>query len=357
MVAALSRAESDGPELAPLKAAARRVAPGSPLAPTLRWHLLRLELGGLDRQAQARRLEQALREDLPPWAVNQLRQSRQALARDLSGWFAFAPRKITATRLGDFDPGIRPPDAGTPQEVLDPATARALSDQLPLASALALLREGRSSPRARAELAKAAWTKAVLLESWAQARALTPFLPQALRPAAAKALAGTGPRLRFQAALCLLDWPGLRPALEAGFGRQLVWNAEKTGSDPLAQSDALRDNWWCGGKATAALSQGVPPALTVPGLGETERRAAREEKARLDRVPTAQVWFGQSILPFARAHPRDDRVPYALHRFIRTTRIPQCPAPVMTGLGREAFNLLHRRYPQSPWTRKTPFYF
>lgn len=352
MVAALSRAERDGPVLETLKAAARAVPPGSPLAPTLRWHLLRLELGRLQGAALAGRLEQALRDEaLPPWAANALRQRIQALARDLSGWFAGAPRMITATRLLDSGQGFQA-QAGSAFETFDPETARALGEQLPLARVLPLLQEGLTAQRPAQELAKAAWTRAVLLEAWDPARSLVPFLPASLRPGAGRALEGTDPpRLRFQAALCFLDWPGLRPAVEAGLGRQLVWNPD-AGGDPLGRFDALRDNWWCAGPVQAG-----PPTLVVPGLDEGERQTAREERDRIGRIPAAQIWFGRAILAYARAHPLDERVPEALHRFVRSTRSPLCPKPAMTALGRDAFRLLHRRYPGSPWTRRTPWYF
>lgn len=356
LLAALARAETDGPELEALKTAAGAVPPGSALAPTLRWHLLRLALAGLQGPALATALEAGLqRPDLPPWAVNVLRQKRQALALTPAEWFTYAARKLSATRDDDFGAGIQLPVSATPRECFEPATAQALGAQLPLAQVPALLGARLGSPQAARELAVAAWTKAVVLEAWDLARALTPHLPEPLAAAATQALSGTDPvALRFQVALLLLDWPGLRPAVAAGLGRQHAWSGLKPGQDSLSSFDILRDNWWCG---QAAEPRPAAATRAIPGLTAAELQAARAEQAQLDRLPAAQVGFGRCILAFAKAHPEDPRVPMALHRFVAGTRSPRCPSAEMTTLGRAAHGLLHRHYARSPWTRKTPYYY
>jgi hypothetical protein len=66
LVAALSLARQQGPELNLLVEAAKKISPPSPLSPTIKWHLLRLELAGLKGDALAQRLDSALhRGDCP----------------------------------------------------------------------------------------------------------------------------------------------------------------------------------------------------------------------------------------------------------------------------------------------------
>jgi len=356
LVAALSLARQQGPELNLLVEAAKKIPPQSPLSPTIKWHLLRLELAGLKGDALAQRLDSALHGgDLSPWIVNRLRTARQALAQDPVTWLTYASRRPTAT----VDDGLQLPDMQSPTETFDEETAQALGDQLPLERVGALLKESRLPSVPAQEFAKAAWTKAVLLEAWDHARVLGELLPPTLRPVAAKALAPTEPTtLRFQAALVIMEWPGLRPSVESGLGRQFLGpGSEKA---PLAAFDMLRDNWWCGSDNDQPIRPRKKPGVSeiqVPGLSDQEHAAARKEKALLEQVPSAQVWFGRAVLAFAKSNPGDERVPYALHRFVWTTRSPQCMSDEAKAIGKEAFQKLHKAYPKSPWTNKTPYYF
>ena len=364
LVAALSLAQQAGPELQPLLKAAKQIPHGSALAPTIRWHLLRLELQGLAGGAQALRLEQALQgKDLPPWASNLLRAKRQALATDPVTWLSFSSRKPAATMNGhrdgdeDADRDLELPDAGTPPEAFEEATARAMTEQLPLHRLPDLLKEVRLPLSSVQALALSAWTKAVLLEDWKTARDLSPFLPIGFRKEADLAMAATQAQdLRFQAALCLLAWPGLRPRVDAGLGRQYL--DPKAGESPWSVTDLYRDNWWCGPDSAATERRpGTEGPVTVPGLPEADRHQAKHEKERLAKVASAQAWFGQAVLDFATAHPEDERVPQALHRVVLSNRSPKCPDDRARDLGRKAFQKLHQRYPASPWSKKTPHYF
>jgi hypothetical protein len=249
------------------------------------------------------------------------------------------------------------PDNETPSETFDEATALALGEQVPLQRLVPLLKEARLPSISVEELAKTGWTKAVLLDDWDHARALVGFLSNDLRSGAAKALDGTQTEeLRFQTALFIMAWPGLRPSVESGLGRQYIF--PKDGLSPISVFDSLRDNWWCGmdpdQQSRHSGRKMEPIQVTVPGLSDSDQAAARREKALLDKVPTAQAWFGHAILTFAKSHPEDERISYALHRVVWTNRSPKCPEVEARALGKEAFQKLHKRYPSSPWAKKTP---
>jgi hypothetical protein len=94
-------------------------------------------------------------------------------------------------------------------------------------------------------------------------------------------------------------------------------------------------------------------AAVLPGAYPTpaDTAAAGAETAVLARVPGAPDWFAPVILAWAKAHPDDPRVPEALHRVVRSVRLGCTGGRV--SYGRDAFRILHARYPGTVWTKKT----
>ena len=68
------------------------------------------------------------------------------------------------------------------------------------------------------------------------------------------------------------------------------------------------------------------------------------------------MYFAPAVLDWAKAHPNDPRLPEALHYFVRATRYG-CVDKSIGPYSRKAFDLLHRKYPNSEWTKKTPYWF
>ena len=362
LVAALASASQDSPALAPLKAAAKKIPSTSPLAPTLRWHLLRLELGTMKGAALTGRLEQALTQmALPAWAINYLRGQRQAHAMDLSTWCAYSSRQVTATEDDYYGSGKQLSWEKIPSERFESATAGTLSAGIPLDRMVSILKDPRLPSSAAWKIAQAAWIRAVLLEHWRQARLLSPFLYVDMRKQAEAALQGTDPvTLRFQTTLFIMKWPGLRPTIDPDLGRQFAdAGPDKEGGLPEV-FDVLRDNWWLQGGGSlrhTAANGSMPSPEPAPHLSEQERDLARSELVDLQRVPPAQVWFSTAVIAFAKAHPEDGRIPEALHDVVGTTRSPMCPSDEVTQASKRTFQLLHKRYAKDPWAKKTPYYF
>jgi hypothetical protein len=77
---------------------------------------------------------------------------------------------------------------------------------------------------------------------------------------------------------------------------------------------------------------------------------------QLSQVPTAPNYLTGVVLEWAKSHPKDPRVPEALHLAVRASRYGQNDGE--TGhLSMLAFQLLHERYPANDWTKKTPYWF
>jgi hypothetical protein len=159
----------------------------------------------------------------------------------------------------------------------------------------------------QAGIAQAAWTRAVVLDRIPQAQALAPRLAE-LRPELRIPLQSwqneQDPKAaKFQAILLMLRTPGLQPVIRDRFGRET----------PNTNIDNFRDNWW---------------DLSEPGS------------------------LQKSTPQF---HPDDPRVPEALHLAVRTTRYTN--GAHTTNFPKQAFQLLHSRYPKSEWTALTPYWY
>ena len=61
-------------------------------------------------------------------------------------------------------------------------------------------------------------------------------------------------------------------------------------------------------------------------------------------------------MDWAAAHPGDQRLAEALHRVVRATRLG-CTTDASGNVSRDAFTLLHKRFPKSEWAKKTPYWF
>jgi len=147
-----------------------------------------------------------------------------------------------------------------------------------------------------------------------------------------------GKERRFAFALTALRFPGARPAPGGAFPR----------TAGLRERDWLRDNWWCRLDA---------PQVTAPRFIDPATRArAAAMRARLAEVEPVTESLSPIVFSWATSHPRDPRVPEALHRLVTATRYSACAVEV--GLvSKRAFRWLHRRYPESPWTARTPYWF
>lgn len=74
-----------------------------------------------------------------------------------------------------------------------------------------------------------------------------------------------------------------------------------------------------------------------------------------------------ALLDYVRAHPEDPLAPEALALTVRATHLGASDwndatsakeeAAASTALSKAAFELLHSRYPQTEWAKKTKYYY
>src|SRR5207302_11210991 len=95
----------------------------------------------------------------------------------------------------------------------------------------------------------------------------------------------------------------------------------------------------------------------VPAFLRTKERAtAANEVSTLNALGVAPNYLSRAVIEWANKNPADPRVPEALHLAVTSTR-RGCTDKETGRWSKAAFDLLHRRYPNSPWARKTKYWF
>jgi tetratricopeptide (TPR) repeat protein len=360
LIAALSVVPIEDPRLDELLAAARAVAHDSPGYLTVAYHRFRLLAAAGRREEARQRLDSLLATGgttAPPSSRNLLLWLRASMARDLDDFLDYAPqtpvgiidgegeeRMVPKQRVGWDEAGYARFDVTSDLDNdLPPDFDDSTKAALELLPVRALKRAGQHrglAPNLRGRILPIAWTRAVLVDDDANARALYPLLLESnpeLKPALdAYGRARSREERHFTAVLALLRAPGLSPVFNDRQGL------------PLTEIDNYRRNWWCGMGV-------VTPDDTAPlFLGDRDLKAARLESAKL--ATFAPNFLAGEVLAWGRAHRDDPLVPEALHQAVRSTRYGCIDAS--TGkLSQAAFRLLHRRYPKSEWTARTPYWF
>jgi hypothetical protein len=136
------------------------------------------------------------------------------------------------------------------------------------------------------------------------------------------------------------------------------WGLGRFTAEP-EKIDPFRDNWWCSAGATNIPYTAVvrePTNPNTPFLSPADRDQAAAEWEKLQAVATGPNWLAAQTLAFAKSHPQDPRVPEALYLSVRATRYG-CSDKETGDFSHGAFDLLHRRYPNNEWAKKTPYWF
>jgi len=355
LIAALRQSDA-----ADLIAAARAVKPDSPAWDSATYYgiLAQIRSGNLD--AARTWADEAIAAKPETATLNLLRSERVKLSRDWAEFLRFAPRRpVTAmTDDDDLDEPIDPDSLKRKPVALDEDSVGALNHVVPLSLLIDAAKNSLLTANLQADIAQAAWVRAVVLGDGPSARALAQRLAK-LKPELAgdmaKYLADQDPAAsRFTATFLMLRAPGMEPLVRAGFGRET----------PVMKSDIMRDNWWLlkppdreDGKHQALLDL-YPDGHFGPVdfLPPAQRAQGEKEWQDLNRLAANSVnYLCANTIDWARAHPQDARVPQALHLAVEATHYG--PSEKSSPYSRQAFDLLHRVYPNSDWTKRTKYWY
>ncbi|WLI89350.1 hypothetical protein Q4S45_22090 [Massilia sp. R2A-15] len=335
---------------APLELAALRVAPDAPEYPTVRYHLARsYRLSG--QAAKARAIDDAMLAASieSPSMRNLFLQERFALATSNAEAAQYLLRNVVRDQDGDTGETGKAPAMRTPasdgRNWIN--SALAVSDLLELAQDRTLGQPLRNA------VAAMAWLRADLLgQHDAALRAAALLEPVAEFADAARSYrsAATPEARRHVVVLAALRL-GITSALE-DYEQHLTRPFK-----PLAASDTVASNW-CSVRAVERAGGYAADPERPPAPPETATDPAQRarEFAILDALPTSTGFIGKHVMQRALAHPDDPDLPWLLYVVVQSTK-GGCLDADSHALSKQAFTLLHKRFPDNEWTGKTPYFY
>jgi hypothetical protein len=368
LVAAMTKATGQQPGLEALLDASDRLDHRSPAFASLEFHRVRLLTEG-KRIAEARstldRIISNDRSKLPASAMNRFLGLRMTLAQNLDEFLQSAQRAPSGFS-DDSDGREIPEDEKELESVtkgsklfFDLDAANIFNRAMPVV----IMKDAARSPilaeNLRRDVAQAAFSRAALLDdhetALAAAKLLAKVYPETTSFLTAYQTATTPEARRFAAAYLSLKFPGLRPYVIAGVGRTTA----------LREIDSYRDNYWCAEPPTSMSGtawQGededkskVTP-IVPPEFLKASRALAAKEVAALQALGTAPNYFCRIAIEWTEQNPADARSPEALHLAVRSTRYG-CTDKETGRWSKAAFDLLHRRYPNTTWANNTKYLF
>jgi tetratricopeptide (TPR) repeat protein len=371
-IASLAKIDGRHPKAAELIEQAIHVAPTSAAFASASFHAVRLLMESGKIVEARSQIDQLLKNDRARFdlsTLNLLTAERMMLAGNLAEFLSYAPR--VPAGLGWDDDGREVPAESSEvsdemknllgKPLFDQDAANVLNRQLPLD----LLKEAATSEvlptRLRRDVAQATWIRAVILDDAGTADDLVPAL-KTLVPELSDSLddflSTSQPEAKkFTGLYTWLKFPGLEPIVDAGIGRET----------PLNKQDTYRDNWWCAASVSNSPADRQPdmsePSSFTAGairfplfLTEAQRARANKESATLGAFGATPNYLCRQVIQWATKNPSDPRVPEALHLAVSATRYG-CTDQGTGRWSKAAFDLLHRKYGNTTWARKTPYWF
>ena len=361
LVSALMSAKSKDADIAALMSAAAKIPTSSPAYVTASYQRARLMVEAGDR-ASARKLTTSVLAVLPAEGTDATRNALLGLriqtANNYEEFLADAPRTTLPngfTSEAAYAARSDDPDAKRelPPAQFDWDAAGAFNRQLPLARWVEAAKAKELPEHLREAVAMAAWLRAEGLRDEATVKAASAVLPQPMRAVA-------GDSTGFPATLALLRNPGVRPYIEQGVQRSASYRT----------LESFRDNWWCAkwgdgpNHPDPETGKTIETKLAMSFLSNADKAAAASEAQRLNELPYGVVWVGRRAIDYVKQHPEDKDAAESLALTVRATRYgcyaggdTDKTAVEQKAVSKEAFAMLHKQYPKSPWTAKTPYYY
>jgi len=351
-VAAISKVGSSAPAAAELLAEADKIAAGSPAYHTVRYHQIRLLIeSGKIGPAKTKFDELGEIAKMPLSSQNSFLAQRAVFSSDLDEYLLYAQRKPAMFTWDSYDSE----EPAEPEGGLAPWKSRVmfdadgvlfLNEKVPLSVMKQASGSSSLPDHLKRMVAIASWTRAFVLKNTAVEREMAPVVRNLVKqdmPEFSRYFAAAGAANREAAALiAILRNPVVQPYVESGYGRE--------DSEPKV-IDSIRGNWWCVEDHAAKSGIKFPSFLTAE-----QNAAAEREKAQLKSLGESATMLARRALEFAAANPRHRQTPEILHLAVRSTRYG-CTDDDTGTYSKRAFDLLHRRYANSAWTRRTPYWF
>lgn len=352
LVAAIDKVEANNPRAKELIKAAAKLKTDSPAYHHANYHLLRLMIDRGQRNTARKKLDAILSSKIfiPISSRNQFLYLRSKLARNLHEFFKYSQRKIIAVRY--FDDDAIKGKAG-----FDTDSIETINESLPLQLLVNAVSNKRIQKNLRRQIAIAAFTRSTLLGKNQTTKSLAPKLislvPEMKKQLQAVRSAPNPSKLKQAALFAILKYPGMRPHVDIGWERP----------EPHKKINDYRNNWWCDFEEFVAFSDDrvyPPEKKTVVDiaawLSKNQRRILAHEK----RILKSQLYGPNELckrtIKWAKQNPKDPRIPEALHLAVKSVRFG-CRDQYSRQYSKEAFQILHKRFPNSEWAKMTKYYY
>jgi hypothetical protein len=350
LLAALSRAQPGDTRVEALLEAADAVASDNAAFAAAQFSRAKL-------LARDGRLPEA-RDELASLLADPTRTFTQGQRNALTEWLAAAAPTfddfvaLGARRATRLDSGYYTEPA--PDRVLLATDAAAILDGYTPLRMLTRAATGAALPDAvRADVAHAAWTRAVLLGDAGPALQLAPIIgsltPDLADDMAAYAAETDDARRAFLGVVTMLRNPGFTPQIHAGLYARRLPDYGQHG-----------DNWWAVRRARrdpqGALRQVSGPDGIPVFLAEDDVADADAEAAALIEIGHCANYLCGAATRWVKRHRRDPLAAEALYLAVRATGYVWSNEE--TGrLSKAAHALLHKRYGDTEWAEKTPYWY
>ena len=344
LLAILSKTEANSPQVSEVVSAAERLPESSPAYVSVFYHRMRLGNALHNYPAVRRSIDGFLASsgDLPSVAKDFLLDLRLDASADLDDAVRFLPRSSCTV-----DHRQPPPNCWLTM----PAHSALYLDGLPLDLQVETLRNKNLAEEEKAKFVRNVWLRAVLLGRHDVAQSLT---RQAFRPGVNQTPVKPGDVEKLAN-----DYESASTTEEKEFAavflmqHQYAFGFDMGSMEPwCANSNVFKDEnapWQDPRRPTA-------PSAPPPFLTEAQSKQAGIEQAALEHIDSQANFYTRTVLEFARTHPEDPRVPEALSRAVKNTRM-NCSNPRTGALSKAAYDLLHQRYPNSTWAKNTKYWF
>ncbi|MGI8669068.1 MAG: hypothetical protein ACR2J3_04370 [Aridibacter sp.] len=379
LLTALSKADKNSAEISNLLEASANVDRFSNAYPTIAYHRARiiLEQG---KQTEARKMLDEILEsslEMPISSRNMFLEMRMGLAENLEDFLKYSLRKpftlsedgFSTTideeiklRKSYYDPEyIKKTKEEYEQEIdaefqkireiasnpmLNYQTADIINQNFPTPLLLEIQKSKYFPEYLQKRLAKAIWTRAILLEKYEIADKILPEfkndsdefyeLFQTYKNAKTKS------EKQHASLFAILKNDELSPYLSSGLGYP---NSIYSGGT----------RWWCelyDNEYDETLQKSVPRRSNKPNfLSEAQRNLAQTELKKLQKFGNAPSYLADKVLEWAKRSPKDERIPESLYIIYEANGWDKYGCGGDQEKRTIVGNLLKRKYPNSKWTK------
>jgi hypothetical protein len=363
LVAAITKGDRKSPQTTEILSEADKVQPNSAAFATVSFHQIRLLLESGKRTEAKRKLDEVITNnfnDLPLSTQNEFVAQRMALSENLDDFLKFAQRKPVIFTYDDTDreegTSVKTDQylgAWEKRTMFDEDSAVVFNEKMPLSVLRQAALSSQLPPHLKRFLIIAVWTRAFIIGNQAIEREFTPLMSANARefsPQFSKYANASNATNREAAALItILRYPVIQPFVPVGFGRE---NSIPT------EIDSNRGNWWCVVERTdEEKNQSDKSQMVYPDFLNAQQKASAErEHQQLISTGNSATFLARRAVEFAVKNPNNPQTPEILHLAVRSTRYG-CTDVNTLKFSKQAFDILHKRYQNSTWTKQTPYWF